>query len=73
LQVINWQTGFLVNTPEGAAHRMRYLLNNPNKMHEMGIKGKEYVRERFLLTRHLREYLTLIYSLLFNKEDRIDL
>lgn len=72
-QVINWQSGFLVNTPEGAAFRIRYLLQNRNKIAEMGRKGKEYVREKFLITRHLREYLTLIYSLYFKQNDRIDL
>ncbi|MEK6778079.1 MAG: glycosyltransferase, partial [Candidatus Deferrimicrobiota bacterium] len=28
LQVVNHHTGFLVNTPEGAAHRIRYLLHH---------------------------------------------
>ncbi len=72
-QVVNWQTGFLVNTPEGAAYRIRYLLQNREKIHEMGRIGKEYVREKFLITRHLREYLTLIYSLYFEQNDRIEL
>lgn len=72
-QIVNWQTGFLVNTPEGAAYRIRYLLQNREKIHEMGRIGKEYVREKFLITRHLREYLTLIYSLYFNQNDRIEL
>lgn len=72
-QIVNWQTGFLVNTPEGAAYRIRYLLQNLDKIHEMGRTGKEYVREKFLITRHLREYLTLIYSLYFKQTDRIEL
>ncbi|MBA3603705.1 MAG: glycosyltransferase [Parachlamydiaceae bacterium] len=72
-QIINWHSGFLVNTPEGAAYRMRYLLQNKDKMQEMGRIGKEYVRENFLITRHLREYLTLIYSLYFQKSGRIEL
>lgn len=72
-QIVNWQTGFLVNTPEGAAYRIRYLLQNREKIHEMGRIGKEYVREKFLITRHLREYLTLIYSLYFKQNDRIEL
>jgi trehalose synthase len=29
----------------------------------MGNKGREFVREHFLLTRHLREYLTLLLGL----------
>ncbi len=72
-QIVNWQTGFLVNTPEGAAYRIRYLLQNRDKILEMGRIGKEYVREKFLITRHLREYLTLIYSLYFKQNDRIEL
>ena len=72
-QVINWQTGFLVDTPEGAAWRIRYLLQNKHQLQEMGMKGKELVRERFLLTRQLREHLTLIYSLYFQQANRIEL
>ena len=63
VQVHNYHTGFLVNTAEGAAHRIRYLLRNRKLMREMGAKGREFVRENFLLTRHLREYLTLMHGL----------
>ncbi|MBN1476692.1 glycosyltransferase [Candidatus Sumerlaeota bacterium] len=63
LQVFNYHTGFLVNTPEGAAHRIRYLLQHRERMRAMGRKGREFVRENFLLTRHLREYLTLMLGL----------
>ncbi|MGD2062387.1 MAG: glycosyltransferase [Nitrospirota bacterium] len=73
LQVINHHTGFLVNTPEGAALRIRYLLLQPQKMEEMGHKASEFVRENFLLTRHLREYLTLMVALLHGAEGRIEL
>jgi trehalose synthase len=71
IQVINHHTGFLVNTPEGAALKIRYLLHNRRHMQEMGEKGKEFVRNNFLITRQLREYLTLIFSLLHNKKGRI--
>lgn len=73
LQVINYHTGFLVHTPEGAALRIRYLLRQKTRMQEMGIKGKEYARENFLLTRHLREYLTLMVGLHHQDEYRIEL
>jgi trehalose synthase len=62
-QIFDYHTGFLVNTPEGAAHRIRFLLRNPELMRQMGRKGKEFVRENFLLTRQLREYLTLMVGL----------
>jgi trehalose synthase len=73
IQVVNHQTGFLVNTPEGAALRARYLLFHRNLLQEMGEKARNFVRENFLLTRHLREYLTIMVSLLYGRGDRIEL
>ena len=73
LQVVDYHTGFIVNTPEGAALRMRYLLHQPQKLQEMGAKAREFVRENFLLTRQLREYLTLMVALLHDAGDRIEL
>lgn len=71
IQIVNHHTGFLVSTPEGAALRIRYLLQYPKILTEMGEKARAFVRENFLITRHLREYLTLMYALLHQKEDRI--
>jgi len=71
LQVINHHTGFLVNSPEGLAQRVRYLLSHREIMETMGNKGREFVRENFLLTRHLREYLTLMTGLRRGFSDRL--
>lgn len=71
LQVINHHTGFLVSTPEGAALRIRYLLNHREILEHMGKTAQEFVRDHFLLTRHLREYLTLMVILSKNNSDRI--
>jgi trehalose synthase len=73
LQVVNHHTGFLVSTPEGAALRMRYFINYRDRLHEMGQKAREFVRENFLITRHIREYLTLTIALLHNAKERIEL
>jgi trehalose synthase len=73
LQVIDHHTGFLVNTPEGAALRIRYLLHRPRRIAEMGEKGREYVRENFLMTRQLREYLTVLLALQHPGQERIEL
>ncbi len=63
LQVHNYHTGFLVDTPEGAALRIRELLRNPVRMVQMGETARNFVKHNFLLTRHLREYLTLMLGL----------
>lgn len=63
LQVISHYTGYLVNSPEGTAHRIRFLLHHRDKCEEMGRTAREFVRENFLLNRQLREYLTLFLYL----------
>ncbi len=71
LQVANRHTGFLVNTPEGAAHRIRYLLHHWERIQQMGETGREFVRENFLLTRNLRDYLAIILALRSGSIERI--
>jgi len=71
LQVVNHHTGFLVNSPEGAALRLRYLINRREERLEMGRKAREFVRENFLITRHVREYLTIALAILQREEERI--
>lgn len=72
LQVFNHHTGFLVDSPEGAALRIRQLLSNPEKRLEMGRKAHRFVLENYLLTRHLREYLSLFLALQYGARDRIE-
>ena len=61
LQIIHGVTGFLVNSVEGAAFRTRQLLNNPDMSKQMGERGREHVRKNFLITRQLRDYLSVWY------------
>jgi trehalose synthase len=70
LQVIPGHTGYLVDTPEGAALRVRYLVENPEVSRQMGAKARELVRENFLITRQLREYLTVMVVLAYGCQDQ---
>ncbi len=70
IQIQNHITGFLVYSPEGAAYRIRYLLNRQKIKDKIGEDAKEYVRENFLITRHLRDYLSL-FCILENAKKNI--
>lgn len=64
VQIIYGETGFTVNSIEGCAYRIRYLLNNPVIASQMGEKAKAYTRRNFLITRHLCDYLALMISII---------
>lgn len=63
VQIMYYHTGYTVSSVEGAAFRIRHLLNNPEIGRKMGNDAKEYVRRNFLITRHLADYLTLMAAL----------
>ncbi len=73
LQVINGVTGFLVYTPEGAAHRALQLLRDPELRHTMGDNGYEHVKQNFLVTRHVEDSLLLLLALDHPDEDIVRL
>lgn len=73
LQITDGRTGYLVNSPEGAALRIREILHDPERGKRMGREARSFVRENFLITRLLREHLTVVYSLRNGDDDRIDL
>lgn len=70
LQVKDGYNGLLVHSVEGAAHAIKHLLRNPAYAAKLGANGREHVREHFLLTRHLRDYL-LLCATLGNPNDTI--
>ena len=63
LQVIDGQTGFLVHSPEGAAHRISQLLGDRRLRERLGENGYQLVRQNFLLTRHVKDYLLTVLAL----------
>jgi trehalose synthase len=63
VQIVFEVTGFTVHSVEGAAFRIRQLLDNPDLMARLGGAAREYVRRNFLITRHLGDYLALLASL----------
>lgn len=72
-QIIHGITGFLVHSVEGAAFRIRQFLNNPQMAERVGKKAKEHVRNNFLITRQIRDYLSLWYAHEMNGKSIISL
>lgn len=62
LQVINEATGFLINSTEECADRVLYLLEHKEEATRLGESAREHVRNSFLVTRYLRDYLELFNS-----------
>jgi trehalose synthase len=62
LQLVEAENGFLVepNDKEAFADRIVRLLQNPDMAEQMGKQAKETVRENFLTTRLLLDYLSLL-------------
>jgi trehalose synthase len=63
LQIIDGATGFLVNTVKETAEKTLYLLKHSEKAKEMGKEGRKHVLRKFLITRHLKDYLNLFIKL----------
>ena len=64
IQIKDGHNGFLVDTHDysACADRVIKLLKDPKLSKEMGVKAKEGVREKFLTTRLLSDYLDLIHE-----------
>ena len=72
LQIKHKFHGLLCNSIGGAALALKQLLQNQEYAKKLGENGREHVRQNFLVTRHLKEYLLLFLSL-YHTEDVIKL
>ncbi|HEX21310.1 MAG TPA: glycosyltransferase [Actinobacteria bacterium] len=56
--------GFLIDTIEECADKILRLMKNEDEAHALGVAGKKYIRENFLITRLIKDELELFKSLL---------
>jgi trehalose synthase len=73
LQVLDGVTGFLVHSIEGAANQIAQLLRDRRLRERMGQNGHEHVKENFLLTRQVRDYILTMLALEHPGESVVDL
>jgi trehalose synthase len=63
-QVIHKHTGLLAHSVEGTAYQIRFLLSHPEIALKLGEQGHKHVKENFLITQNLKNYLVLMLSLM---------
>jgi len=68
LQIAHKYSGLLCHSVEGAAFAIKQLLNSPEYAQKLGKNGKEHIRNNFLITRHLKDYMLLFLSLYHNED-----
>jgi trehalose synthase len=73
-QITDGENGFLVDSVDQAAERIVQLLTDKNMAKEMGEKGREIVRENFLLSRYIEDYIDLFngFETNFKLKNHID-
>ena len=71
LQITHRYSGILTHTVEGTAFWIKQLLSAPEYARRLGENGHNHVRNSFLLTRHMRDYLLAFIYAYDNKEDDI--
>lgn len=72
LQIKHKYSGLLCHSIEGAAFAIKQLLHSPDYAKKLGANGREHIKNNFLLTRHIKEYILLFLSL-YHPEDVVNL
>ena len=68
LQIKNKLTGLLCYSVEGAAFDLKQLLSNTEYAQWLGRNGREHVRENFLITSHLKDYMLTFLALGYDSD-----
>jgi trehalose synthase len=72
MQIKHKYSGILTYSIAGTDYYLKELLNNPEYAKTLGLNGREHVKNNFLITRHVRDYLLLFLSL-YHEEDEVHL
>jgi len=72
LQITHKFSGILAHSVEGTAYWIKQLIHEPEYARRLGVNGREHIKDNYLITRHLQDYLLLFLSLFF-EGDMVDL
>ncbi|MDD5130506.1 MAG: glycosyltransferase [Candidatus Omnitrophica bacterium] len=68
LQIKHKYSGLLCHSVEGAGFAIKQLLSSPAYAKKLGENGREHIKNNFLITRHLRDYMLLFLSLYYPQD-----
>ncbi len=65
-QVIDGKNGFLLEPTDynGFAEKIQWLLTHPKEARKMGQYGAQHIKQNFLITRHVMDYIKLVKNYL---------
>jgi trehalose synthase len=72
LQITHKFSGILTHSIEGTAYWIKQLIHEPEYAKRLGVNGREHIKDNYLITRHIQDYLILFLSLFFDG-DMVDL
>ncbi|MEO0191013.1 MAG: glycosyltransferase [candidate division WOR-3 bacterium] len=67
LQITHKYSGILTYSIDGTAYYLKQLLNEPEYAKKLGENGRNNIKNNFLITRHIRDYLLLFLSLYYDE------
>ncbi len=68
LQITHKYSGILTYSIDGTAYYLKQLLNEPEYAKKLGENGRRHIKNNFLITRHIRDYLLLFLSLFYEED-----
>ncbi|MDD5505864.1 MAG: glycosyltransferase [Candidatus Omnitrophica bacterium] len=68
LQIKHKYSGLLCHSVEGASFAIKQLLSSSEYARKLGENGREHIKNNFLITRHLRDYMLLFLSLYYPED-----
>ena len=60
LQVINGKTGYIINNKKDGVNKALNILRDKSLRNKLGKAGHEHIKNKFLITRHLQDYINLL-------------
>jgi trehalose synthase len=63
LQIAHKYSGILTHSIDGTARWIKHLINEPEYARRLGENGREHIKNNFLITRHIKDYLLLFLSM----------